>query len=130
MEYPAEGKVGWQNDNDWNTPANLIYCISCGKVDISVDAFFNPRVEGCCFYIEQEYRCFRDINEVLDKLLKRLHHNLNVFFSDSFCISGGGLLIVGILTEDLLQVVVTFLDDDNDNDSDLLSRDALVIGSS
>lgn len=40
-------------------------------------------------------------------------------------------MIVGILTEDLLQVVVTFLDDDdNDNDSDLLSRDALVIGSS
>ncbi len=53
---------------------------------------------GWCFYIDETF--------------DRARHKLDAFFDHGFRMSGGSLLMIGIFTEDVPQIIVTFLVED------------------
>lgn len=77
----------------YDIPRPILKRISCGNVDLRYSVCCGGRI---------------NIREVLG----RAEHKLDAFFGDGFRISSGGLLMVGIVTEDLPQIVVTFLIED------------------
>jgi len=52
------------------------------------------------------------VDEELSIIKLKAFFKLNAFFGDGFRISNGGLLMMGIVTEDLPQIIVTFLVED------------------
>ncbi len=82
--------------------------IPCRRVDIVNDG-------GCCV-------------ECIWQLFHRMEENLNSFFRDGFRISSGGLLMVGIMTEDVPQLIVTLLLEDaiDDGESGSISARAYL----
>ncbi len=69
-------------------PDLMIRCFSCGRFEID--------------------DCWIDFDKTFDGLLVEV----KTYFTDGFRISSGGLLMVGIITEDLPQIIVTFLVED------------------